>query len=257
MKIGVCCFSADYFAVAKAAGYDYAEGSLMDIAKMNDEEWAAYKKAALDSGLKVECFCCAFSGFALVGDEVDYDGIAAYFDGALARASEVGAQIVVIGSGKARAVPEGYDRETAIGQFCKVLNICGDIAQKYDIRLVIEPLGPKETNLVNTVADGKEIVRRAGHSHVGCLVDFFHTYCSGETMDAVSEKENLVWHAHIARANDDRGVPLPGVDDETVKAWAKALKASGYDARISVEAIFKPDFETAIVATRPLLEYFK
>lgn len=257
MKLGVCCFSTDRFAIAKAAGYDYVEGSLSDIAKLDEAGWASYKEALAAVGLKAECFCCAFTGFQLVGDEVDYDGIATYFDGALARAAEVGAEIVVVGSGKARNVPEGYDREKAIGQLCKVLNLCGDIAKKYGIHVVIEPLGPKETNLVNTVADGKEMVKRCGHSHIGCLVDFYHTYCTGETMDAVSETENPVWHAHIARANDDRGVPVSGEDDETVAAWAKALKASGYDARLTVEAVFRPDFETAIRATRPLLEYFK
>ena len=256
MRLGVCCFKPEHFAIAKEAGFDYVEGSLMDIAKMDEAEWKAYKRALSDSGLKAECFCCALFGFSLVGDEIDYDGIAAYFDAALARAQEVGAQIVVIGSGKARTIPEGYDRQKAIEQFCKVLSLCGDIAQKYDIRVVIEPLGPKETNLVNTVAQGKEIARLTNHSHVGCLVDFFHAYCANETMDAVSETTDPVWHAHIARANEDREVPR-AEDAEQVKVWADALKLSGYDARLSVEAIFNPDFKTAVFDTKPIIDCFK
>ncbi len=54
-----------------------------------------------------------------------------------------------------------------------------------------------------------------------------------------------------------RGVPISAEDDEMVRGWAKALKASGYDARLTVEAIFSPDFETAITQVKPLLEYFK
>lgn len=256
MRLGICCFKPEYFAIAKAAGFDYVEGSLMDIAKMDDAEWSAYKQALLESGLQAECFCCAFSGLDLVGDGVNYEAIAVYFDHALSRAAELGAQVVVIGSGGARNVPDGYDREKAIDQFCRVLNVCGDIAKTYNIRVVIEPLGPKETNLVNTVAEGKEMVRRAAHSHVGCLVDFYHTYRSGETLDAVRETASPLWHAHIARANDDRGVPL-AEDVEQVKIWATALKESGYDARLSVEAVFAPDFETAAYATRPIIECFK
>lgn len=256
MKLGVCCFKPEYFAVAAAAGYDYVEGSLMDIAKMNDAEWGTYKQALVDSGLKAEAFCCAFSGFALVGDAVDYDGIAAYFDHALSRAAELGAQIVVIGSGGARAIPDGYDRETATEQFCRVLCVCGDVAKRYGIRVVIEPLGPTETNFINTVAEGKAVVRRVAHDSVGCLVDFYHTYRSDESMDAVRETDAPVWHAHIARANDDRGVPL-AEDAEQVKAWAAALKASGYDARLSVEAVFTPDFQTAVFATKPIIDCFK
>ncbi len=258
MRFGACCGAAERFEMVKNAVYDYIEGCLSDIAKLDDVAWADYKAKLATTGLKAEAFNGFFFGdFKLVGENVEFSMLAEYADRALARAAEIGGEIAVVGSGKARNIPEGFDPNKAEEQFCEVLRICGDAAKKHGMRVVIEPLNYDETNLINTVAEGKAMVKKCGHSHVGCLADFFHVYRNGETLDAIAETVDPLWHVHLARANGDRGVPMPGEDDEIVAKWAKTLKASGYDGRISLEAIFRPDFETAITRVKPLLNHFK
>ena len=65
-------------------------------------------------------------------------------------------------------------------------------------------------------------------------------FVSGETLDALENNGGLLWHAHLSRGNDDRRMPVPGVDDEQCKLWASAFKKGGYDARLSLEGNFAP-----------------
>lgn len=140
-------------------------------------------------------------------------------------------------------------------QFVRVLNVCGEIAGKHGMTLAVEPLNVHETNFINTVADGIEICTLANNENVKCLVDFFHVYRNGETFDAVKNSKGMLCHAHIARPNPDRRAPIMA-DISECSAWAEALKACGYTARISLEAIFAPDFEQAILEARPVLDVF-
>ena len=41
-----------------------------------------------------------------------------------------------------------------------------------------------------------------------------------------------------------------------LEGWAKLLKENGYDARISLEGSFKPEFEETINQVRPRLNVF-
>ncbi len=256
MRFGVCCGAGDFCAV-RNAGYDYVEGNLTDVAGMDASSLAAYKAALAENGLAAECFNCFFPGdFRLVGEDVDFAAITAYVRAALERAAMLGGKIAVLGSGNARCIPDGFDRDRAQEQFLEVLQICGDAAAENGMQIAIEPLSAGETNFINTVAEGKALVTRCDHAAVGCLADFFHTFKSGESLDAVKDTAQSLLHVHLARANDDRRIPVVGEDDEAVRVWAAALKASGYDARISLEGVFYPDFETAINGVKPLLKLF-
>lgn len=53
-----------------------------------------------------------------------------------------------------------------------MLGTLGDVAAKYGITVVVEPLQTKETNLINTVAEGIEIVKKVDRPNVKCLADF-------------------------------------------------------------------------------------
>lgn len=96
------------------------------------------------------------------------------------RAAESGCKIVVIGSGKARYIPENFSREYAASQFCEIMDICGEIGKDYCIKIAIEPLNYDETNYINTVAEGLEFCRTVANSNVGVLADFYHIYKTGE-----------------------------------------------------------------------------
>ena len=171
------------------------------------------------------------------------------------RAETLGGKICVIGSGGSRKIPDGFDFETGYDQFAKVLGIAGDIAAEYGITIVVEPLQADETNLINTVEQGIEIVKEVNKSNVKALADFYHVYRSGETLDAIRNNDGWLAHLHLARANDDRAMPYEE-DIPKIEEWANAVKASGYEGRLSLEGSYLPEFAECLYRTHKIIDCF-
>lgn len=256
MRFGICCGAAR-FPRMKELGYDYIEAGFNSVVKMTDEEYEEYVKAVKDSGMKVET-CNGFFGpdTFIVGPDADISFLPEYVEKGMQRVAPLGCEVVVLGSGKARNIPEGFDRETGEKQFIEVLTVAADIAEKYGIKIAIEPLKAVETNLINTVQECLDTVRRSGRKNVGALADFHHVFMSGETMEAIENAGGLLFHTHLARANNDRQMPVEPEDLEACKIWANALKKCGYNGRMSLEGSFKPDFNITVEKVLPALKLF-
>ena len=255
IRFGVCT-SVENAALIKEAGYDYLEYSFQNLVRMSEEEFLVFCTELETAGLKAEAFNGFFpASISLTGENVDMEQIAAHAGKGFSRASRVGGKIAVLGSGAARRIPEGFDRDTAYRQFMEVLDLCGTIAGTYGMEVALEPLNTGETNLINTVAEGIEICRRVNNPCVKCLADFYHVFRSGETLEAVETAGTMLNHVHLARPNADRAMPLEE-DIPALRCYAESLKKCGYSGRLSLEGVFLPDFETAVRKTRRMLDVF-
>lgn len=255
MKFGVCG-NLSRVPAMQAAGYDYVELNFSTLAMMSEEEFVALREELACRNFRAEAFNGFFkSNVVLYGEGADLDAIAAYCETAFSRAAQLGGAVAVLGSGGARAIPEGMTKEEAEEQFCRVLTVCGDVAQKYGMRIAIEPLRASECNFINLVSEGAAICRRVNHPAVKLLVDFFHFWCGEEPIEHIADAADVLIHAHIARPNLDRCMPREE-DLETVALWAQALRDIGYTGRLSLEGKQAEDFEAGIRATRPHLNLF-
>ena len=227
----------------------------LKLSKLASADEAVFRQmvARVDaSPLKAETYNCFFpSSIALVGEAQDISVISDYTRRALERAARLGGKIAVIGSGKARNIPDTFSREAAEAQFVSVLRLCGDIAAGYGMTVAIEPLNARETNLVNTVAEGIALCRRVAHPHVACLADFFHVSKSGESLAAIEQSDGALVHVHIA-GSGRTFAELPACR-ETVAAWVRALAACHYGGRVSLEGTYAEDFCGDIKRTRCFL----
>ena len=257
MKFGVCCIP-EQFEIVKKAGYDYVEMPLCIIADKTDKEFEEYVRPLKECGLMAETFNSFFkSDMRIAGGKVNYSYINDYAEKSFSRAASIGGKVAVFGSGKARNIPKGYDRSRAEEELFNSLNICGDIAGKYGLRIAIEPLNDEETNFINTVGESLEFCRRLNNSNVGVLADFYHVYKTGESLEAIENAGDMLLHVHLARANDDRLIPNIEEDADTCRKWASALKKCGYNKRISLEGLYRPNFEKSIENARKILELFE
>ena len=254
IRFGVCT-KFEKLALLEKAGYDYMEFALSSLEKKSEEEFAEIVKLVDASSLKVEAFNGFFPGdIALVGPQLDMDRVVAYTEKALCRAARLGGTVAVLGSGKSRNIPEHFPFETAYQQFCEVFDRCANIAGKYGMTIALEPLNPKETNFLTTVAEGIALCKQVDNPYGKCLVDFYHASQSGETLDAVRESGGWIIHTHLA--NPGRYMPESEADISLCKEWAQALKDCGYDGRLSLEGHFAEDFEADVTRTRKLLDLF-
>jgi len=169
------------------------------------------------------------------GPKIDEIRILAYAGEAFRRARRTGIDTIVFGSGGARALVDGFSPAQASEQFVSLLTKLGPIAARHDVTLVVEPLNRGECNFINTLDEGAEIVRRVDHPNIRLLADLFHMLRNDETPDAIRRHGDLLAHTHIAE-KETRSAP--GVKGDDFRPFLTALRAAGYDRRMSLECGF-------------------
>lgn len=222
---------------AKAAGWDYLEPSVQDVLKgdIDDAAWTGDREAAA-AGIRIEAANVFMPGaLKMVGPSVDEARIETYLSRVFPRAKKVGIQTIVFGSGVARMIPDGFDRETAKQQIVKFAKRVGEHAAKAGITVVFEPLNRGECNVINSVEEGAEFTAAVNHVNVKCLVDSYHFWLEKEPLSNLAAAMPIIRHVHVA---DEHGRDTPGkaTPKSDYRAFFKTLKAGGYDGRISVEA---------------------
>lgn len=253
MRFGVCT-SVSNLPLLKKEGMDYVELNFSKICEMSPCELSAISSQLALYDIRAEAFNGFFPASFSLYTASDAE-IAEYVERGFSRAASLGGRVAVLGSGGARAIPEGADRSAYEKRFAEILIICGDAAERHGMTVAIEPLAALECNYINTVADGMALCRSIDHPAVKCLADYYHMFRSGEDFSAITENPDLLAHVHLARRNEDRWIPKES-DLEDCALLAKALISCGYDARISLEGRFRPDFETALHEVQPVLALF-
>jgi sugar phosphate isomerase/epimerase len=233
-RIGICT-SIQNASILKKAGCSYTEISIRDflVPEQPDSAFAPNREEAAACVLPVYAGNNFFPGnFRLTGADFDLEKTLSYVDIAMRRAQQTGTQIFVLGSGGARHIPEGFDRATAVAQFTELCRRIALLGEKYRVTVVLEPLRREETNFINTVREGMEIVRAVDHPHLQVLADFYHMACVGEDAQALVEAGASLHHCHIA---EQTGRAAPGMHGDDFTPYFRALKQIGYRGCLSIE----------------------
>lgn len=255
IRFGVCT-SVDNINALQAAGFDYLESGLSSLAGMSDEKFAEVCKKVDASKIKVESFNGMLGkDLKITGDKVDLEAVRAYLKKAYPRAQRLGGKIIVFGSGGARSVPEGFSKEKAMEQLVEFGRLAADEAKPFGLTIVVEPLRKKETNIINTVSEGLDYVKKIDRPNFRAFGDFFHMSTENEGMTGIlASGSDYLKHMHIARL-EGRTCPLPGDGSyASYKELFDTLNKIGYDGRVSIEGKtdVKKDLKPALALLRGL-----
>lgn len=233
MKIGMCA-PVERAATVASLGFDYLEPTVVSITALDEASFSSLRQKARRAPIRYEAFNTLFPrSLMIVGPDADTERTAAYLEKALARVAALGADILVVGSGPSRKVPEGWDVARGMQQFEDALRRVGDEAARHGITAVIEPLNRGETNIVHTVAEGILLAERVTHPNVELLADFYHMRLASEDMGNIVRAGALLRHAHIANSDGRRFPRLR--DEDRYDEFFAALAAIGYRGMLSVE----------------------
>lgn len=249
MRFG-CCVPLDDVAVVESHGYDYFEpvvGTLMPEA--SEADFAPVRRKMENLSIRPEAFNVFIPGqIPLVGPHVDRERFTRYVTVATRRAAEVGGKVIVFGSGRARNVPEGFDRTRARQQLVDFLVVTGEAAARAGVTIAIEPLNRGECNIINSVEEGLELAREIGTESVKVLVDNYHALLEKEPFDNIVRARSWLAHVHVS----DPSRLYPGSSDYDYTEFLASLHRAGYNQRISVECRWS-DFPAESVVALELL----
>lgn len=237
VQVGLCTGLSGIDA-AKSAGFDYVELSTSEIAALSDADYESASARIKALGLAVPVTNLFLPATVKVtGPDVDRDLQLRYVRKAFERLSRIGTGLVVFGSGGARRVPDGFSRDEAFKQLVDFGRRAAAEARRHDITIAIEPLRRQETNIINSAAEGLELVNAVDDPGFQLMIDFYHLASEGEDPAIVLRAREHIRHLHMANPQG-RVFPLAWDEFDYAPFFAN-LRAIGYDRRISVEATTK------------------
>jgi len=233
VRVGYCT-GVKNLEAAKAAGFDYVELSATEIATMSDVDFETAAAKIKEIGLPTPAANLFLPAtLKVTGPETDPAAQMAHVRKAFTRLARLGTEVVVFGSGGARRVPEGFAKEEAFKQLVDFGRRAAREAKANGITIAIEPLRKQETNIINSAAEGLELVNAINDPNFQLMIDFYHLASEQEDPAIVLRAKDHIRHLHTANPTG-RVFPLKWEEFDYAPFFAN-LRAIGYDKRISVE----------------------
>jgi sugar phosphate isomerase/epimerase len=251
MKIGICT-SLDHSAKAKIAGFDYVEVAAAGFADRPGFDPKPYQTA------EIRVTNVFFPGSL----NLSRDGrgpLLDYAQTALARAAEIGIELMVIGSGATRKAIDGRDPGEYFAKFIDLVAEIQALALPLGIQVAPESLKREETNVGN---DLRSLALALDAVGVGYTADSHHVLAKWFSDGGIGVPPYSLWedqiphvpqHVHLG----DLARVSPWPDDTALRGFVRRLRDLGYAGRVSVEAGLKDDsLETLSLVRGQVAELF-
>ena len=240
---------AENVAKIKALGYDGVELAVRDPAQLD----SAFLISLLNKhNLPVPALG---TGQAYVEEKLSFtdprqdvrEMAIARFKSQAMLASKLNAMVII---GLVRGTSGGQvDVETAEGWLVDALRECAVVNS--NVRFAIEPINRYETNLVNTVQSGLQLLEKVGRKNVGLLLDTFHMNIEEVVVtESIHAAKDSLFHFHVADSNRWH----PGAGHIDFRSVLNALSDVGSAGFVSAEILPLPDSD---LAARRAIEYLR
>ena len=246
MRFG-CCAQLPDADLVLAAGFDYLEPHVATVMKPEYEDGVLWEQAKSELyDLTIRGLPCEAMNVFLPRDlkvtgpdaPALRDRLYAYTAQAMRRMADVGVRVVVFGSGGARSIPDGFDRGRAEDQLAAFLAHLERESVAAGVKIVIEPLNTKESNIFTSVAESDQFALSRGIPGIYVLADLYHMEQEGETFEGMRAAGPRLRHAHVA--DIDRKPPGKGKVAD-YPGFFRTLREIGYRGTVSVECRWESD----------------
>lgn len=248
MRLGCFGYIKDLDTIA-AAGFDCAELHIKELMGLDGTEFHRARKHLKDCGIPAEVFDNPIPLDSKISDpSFDLEFYNDYLEKAFYRAAEMGAQYIVFGNGQSRSLPKEGNLTAAQAKFNEFFIKMLDIAAVYNLTILIEPLSPKLSNIVNNLPEAVQFIKRYGRFNLKTFVDYRYMVELNRPLIELQEYELYIRHIHLDNPTTifpNRVVPRLG-DGFDYSPFLEALKKISYKGIISIEASVFKDFSEDI-----------
>jgi sugar phosphate isomerase/epimerase len=154
---------------------------------------------------------------------------------------DLGGKLMVFGSPKQRCLLPGITRASAMDFAADVFQSILPDLERYDVVIALEPLGPEETDFLQTAAETCTLIERIGSPNVRLHLDCKAMATESTPMpDLIAQNASLLAHFH---ANDPNRQG-PGFGQVDFMPILEALGRIDYRGWVSVEVFdYAPGIE--------------
>lgn len=145
--------------------------------------------------------------------------------------------VVIIGLIKGK-ISDCRDRESYFKNLIPALQECAEEAGKYRVYLGMELINRYESDVINTVDEGLELLEQVGSPWLQLHLDTYHMNIEERDIaKSIQSAQGKICHVHVA--DNDRWYVGHGHYD--FEETLSALKGAGYTGAVCVESLGFPD----------------
>lgn len=245
MKIGGFGHIKNYLQISES-GFDFAELDIPEITALSAPELKRLQQK-VESGVPIPIASrlLPFSEplFFKIGYEPE--SLRAYLEDACSKTAQIGVHAVILGNGKARSMLSEDDckREDI---FLDTLGLMAEITAKNGQELILEPLGPRYSNYINTVEQAVQIIKKVGANNLFTMADLRHMVGANDPFSNIECYLPYIHHLHIDYPLSYPERLYPSVEDDyDYSDYLRAIMKARYDGTITVEADIPDNWKEA------------
>ncbi len=148
-------------------------------------------------------------------------------------AQRMGVPLALLMSGDAVA---GKTFEEQFAEMVEGAKRCGDLAAKYGVTLIVEPLNTKVNHqgyFLSNCVDGLRLMTAVDHDHVRLLFDLYHEQV--ERGDVIRTALAAMPYVKVFHVADNPGRHEPGTGEMSYANIYKAISKAGYEGYMTME----------------------
>jgi sugar phosphate isomerase/epimerase len=222
---------------AASDGFDFVQAVQDLVVNLRDEEVLRQKARIHDGGIPFKV--CAVPLPADV--RVTQKGFNIYvwmehLKNAVHRMAELGCRKLVWSDGRARVLPIEGATAGSKEQVLQFLYMLCAVAADFDIAVLIEPLGPRRTNFLNTLKETAQFLARVRAENLSCLISLRELEPINLTLSDLADYKQFIGHVQMDNPRSYDGAricPRPN-DGYEYAPFLQALKEIEYSADISL-----------------------
>lgn len=221
---------------AAADGFDFVQAAAALVPDLDDLGAARQKERLRAGGLPL-----AVCGVPLPADvRVTQQGFNLYVwtehvRRALHRMADLGCRKIAWSDGRSRLLPVEGEVAGPKEQALQFLFMLCEAAEARGITVLVEPLGPRRTNFLNSMSEVGEFLPRVGKDNLSSMVSLRELDAIGLSPGQLGDYRQLIGHVQMENPSAVGARLCPRPDDgQDYRPFLRALKGIGYSGPIGL-----------------------
>ena len=222
---------------ALKAGFDCVQPTASLILKLTDGEVKSQQRVVKDQGMAFEVCPVPLPADVRVTERgFNLYAWLEHLKKAIHRLSELGCRKLTWSDGRARLLPVEGDQTVAKEQTMQFLYMLCEVAAEWGIVVLVEPLGARRTNFLNTLQEFCSILPLVGKENLSAAISLRELSAIGLSIAAFPSYDRIIKHVHMENplSSDRLRVSPRAGDGYEYGPFLRALRGIDYSGVISL-----------------------
>ena len=226
-------------AAAVSAGFTHIQLAVDVVMAMSEADFARFRDELVRQKINAEV-CASPLPPEVHVTEMGFNLYAwtEYLKKAMKRIADLGCRKLAWNDGRARVLPWEGDITGSKEQVLQFLYMLSEVSDTFGITVMVEPLGPRRTNFLNSLQEVEDFLARLGKQNLRSMISFRELTEIGLKIEDIDNFAHIIDHVQLEnplQASGKRVPPLPG-DGQLYAPFLNALRRMGYAGTISLPA---------------------